>query len=237
MTVSWGSRFSAVVKASLAGHAWLGLLAGGLMYLVCLSGTVAVFYEEFERWEQPRIVETDRYDPAIVQSAVGNVLQRLGRAPAHLYVSLPTPATPRTSVSTDDEHEAWFVNADGTLGEPVAHDWTHLLLNLHIYLHLPSTVGLLLVGAAGAMLCGLIISGFLAHPRIVKDAFRLRLGGSPHLEQVDLHNRLSVWGAPFHIVIALSGAYFGLASVMFALLAGALGAVRILSCFPINLSN
>ena len=67
---------------------------------------------------------------------------------------------------------------DGSLGEPVAHDWTHLLLNLHIYLHLPSTLGLIVVGALGAMLFGLIVSGFLAHPRIVKDAFRLRLGGS-----------------------------------------------------------
>jgi hypothetical protein len=33
----------------------------------------------------------------------------------------------------------------------------------------------------------------MAHPRIFKDAFRLRIGGSVRLEQADLHNRLSVW--------------------------------------------
>lgn len=218
---SWIPRFSTIVKKSLAGHAWLGLVGGGLMYLICLSGTLAVFYQEWERWEQPEVHELQRADPASVQRAVATVLGRLPAPPPHLYVGLPTEAMPRVTVSTDDEHQSWFVAPDGSLGEPVAHDWTHLLLNLHIYLHLPATLGLTVVGALGAMLLGLIVSGFLAHPRIVKDAFRLRLGGSMHLEQVDLHNRLSVWGAPFHVVMALTGAYFGLAASLFFLLGAA----------------
>ena len=224
---SWVPRFSTVVKKSLAGHAWLGLVAGGLMYLICLSGTLAVFYQEWERWEQPeaheftRVEGVERVDPASVQRAVASALGRLSAPPPHLYVGLPTEAMPRVTVSTDQEGEAWFVSPDGSLGEVVAHDWTHLLLNLHIYLHLPATLGLIVVGALGAMLFGLIVSGFLAHPRIVKDAFRLRLGGSLHLEQVDLHNRLSVWGAPFHVIMALTGAYFGLATALFFLLGGA----------------
>jgi uncharacterized iron-regulated membrane protein len=219
----WLPRVSTVVKKSLAGHAWLGLVGGGLMYLICLSGTFAVFYQELERWEQPEVEEFQHYDPAIVQRAVTDALARVPATPPppHLYVSLPTAAIPRVSVSTEEAHQAWFVGSDGALGEPVAHDWTHLLLNLHMYLHLPSTIGIVVVSAFGAMLFGLIVSGFLAHPRIIKDAFRLRLGGSLHLEQVDLHNRLSVWGAPFHVVMALTGAYFGLATVLFLVLGAA----------------
>jgi uncharacterized iron-regulated membrane protein len=218
---SWLPRFSTVVKKSLAGHAWLGLVGGGLMYLICLSGTLAVFYQEWERWEQPEAHELQRADPASVQRAVATVLGRLPTPPPHLYVGLPTEAMPRVTVSTEEEHQAWFVGPDGALGEQVAHDWTHLLLNLHIYLHLPSTLGLTVVGSLGAMLFGLIVSGFLAHPRIITDAFRLRLGGSMHLEQVDLHNRLSVWGAPFHVIMALTGAYFGLAGTLFFLFGAA----------------
>lgn len=71
------------------------------------------------------------------------------------------------------------------------------------------------------MLISLIISGFLAHPRIFRDAFTLRLKGSKHLEQADIHNRLSVWGAPFHLMIGVTGAYFGLATVMSLVLAQA----------------
>jgi uncharacterized iron-regulated membrane protein len=221
MIMRWMPSLSTVVRKSLAGHAWLGLVIGGLMYLICLSGTLAVFFQEFERWEQPEVRESLDYDPVAVQRAVAAVLGRLPKSPDHLYVSLPTPEMPRLSVATDQESQAWFVNADGSLGQPVAHDWTHLLLNLHIYLHLPSTFGLLVVGASGALLVGLVVSGFLAHPRIVKDAFRFRVGGSRQLEQADLHNRLSVWGAPFHVIIGLTGAYFGLASVTFVLLGAA----------------
>lgn len=214
-------RLSAIVKPALASHSWLGIAAGGLMYLICLSGTLAVFYEEFERWEQPAVHETLVQDPEVIQRAVVAALERLPSPPAHLYVGLPTPTLPRVSVATDQPGEGWFVEPEGALGEAVAHDWTHLLLNLHIYLHLPSTIGLVLVGTLGALLFGLIVSGFLAHPRILRDAFRLRSSNTALLDQADLHNRLSVWGAPFHVVIALTGAYFGLASVLFVLLGAA----------------
>ncbi len=210
---------SAIVKSSLAGHSWIGLVAGGLTYLVCLSGTLAVFYQELERWEQPSVEERTGYEPAAVEKALENLAARVPELPEHVYVTLPSPAMPRLIVSTD--REGWFVDRDGLLGEAAAHDWTHLLLNLHIYLHLPSTVGLVLVSSLGALLFGLIASGFLAHPSIFKDAFSLRILGSRQLEQTDIHNRLSVWGAPFHVVIALTGAYFGLVSPLLSVVASA----------------
>ena len=210
---------SAIVKSALAGHSWIGLVAGGLTYLICLSGTLAVFYQELERWEQPSVEERTGYEPAAVEKALENLAARVPELPEHVYVTLPSPAMPRLIVSTD--REGWFVDRDGLLGEAAAHDWTHLLLNLHIYLHLPSTVGLVLVSSLGALLFGLIASGFLAHPSIFKDAFSLRILGSRQLEQTDIHNRLSVWGAPFHVVIALTGAYFGLVSPLLSVVASA----------------
>lgn len=199
---------SALVKQSLAGHSWIGLLVGTLMYLICLSGTLAVFYEELERWEQPQIAELDEVEPAAAERAMHALAERAPSDSEHHYLVFPTPAMPRLRAETDDG--GWFVTPDGSLIEPIAHDWTHMLVNLHLYLHLPQTLGLTIVGALGALLCALIVSGFFAHPRIFKDAFKLRFGGSRHLEQADIHNRLSVWGAPFHLIIAVTGAYFGL---------------------------
>jgi hypothetical protein len=54
----------------------------------------------------------------------------------------------------------------------------------------------------------------LAHPRIFRDAFTLRWGGSKRLQEAGLHNRLSVWGLPFHLVVTLTGVFFGLSSVL-----------------------
>jgi uncharacterized iron-regulated membrane protein len=200
-----------LVKQSLSSHSWIGLLVGVFMYLICLSGTVAVLYPDFERWEQADAPEYARSDPAALDRAYQAMMDK-GVAPSHhVYLSLATEDMPRTTIST--ETEGWFVNADGTLGAKVAHDWTHLLINLHNYLHLPGAIGMIVVSAMGALLCALIISGFLSHPSIFKDAFSFRRQGSRRLEQVDLHNRLSVWGAPFHLMIAITGAFFGLAGV------------------------
>jgi uncharacterized iron-regulated membrane protein len=208
-----------LVKRSLASHSWLGVAVGALMYLVCLSGTLAVLYPEFERWEQPGVAESRDVEPAAVQQAYERFLAAGAEPTHHMYIGLPQPSMPRTSVSTEEHGR--FVNPDGSLGPVVGHDWTHMLIYLHLYLHLPESFGMIVVSALGALLCGLIVSGFLAHPRLFKDAFLLRLGGSRHLEQADLHNRLSVWGAPFHLMIGVTGAYFGLAALLSLVLASA----------------
>lgn len=208
-----------VVRQSLAGHSWIGLLVGGAMYLICLSGTLVVFYEELERWEQPRAEEYRDYDADLIQRAYENFFAANFQETEHLYVVFPLPGNPRIVVEND--HEAWFVNRDGSLGARQNPSLTNMLVNLHLYLHLPRTLGLILVSAAGALLCGLILSGFFAHPRILRDAFSLRLGGNRQLAQTEIHNRLSVWGAPFHLIIALTGAYFGLASIIAFVVASA----------------
>lgn len=206
---------AAWVKQSLAAHSWLGLACGVLMYLVCLSGTLTVFYPEFERWEQPAAPEMASVVPETLERAYRRALSAGLEPTHHMYLQLPRDDLPRAAVSS--ENQGWFLQPDGSLGAEVDHDWTHFLINLHLYLHLPDAFGMIVVSGLGALLFALILSGLLAHPRLFRDAFMLRRGGSRHLEQADLHNRLSVWGAPFHLMIALTGAYFGFAGLLAAL--------------------
>ncbi len=208
-----------LVRNALSGHSCLGLLTGALLYLICLSGTLAVYYQYFERWEQPDVPEYQQLAPDLVGHAYRNVLSQPRQVSGDMLIMLPTENSPRAYVASSIG--SWFLQPDGRRGEAIAHPWTDMLANLHLYLHLPSAFGMIVVSAFGALLCALIISGFLAHPRIFRDAFNLRLGGSRRLEQVDIHNRLSVWGAPFHLMIGVTGAYFGLAALMNALIATA----------------
>jgi len=208
-----------LVKNSLNAHTWIGLTVGVLMYLVCLSGALVVFFEEFERWEQPGVEEFLNYNPEQISVAVNNFKKQVKKTPDSIYLVLPNGAVPRMHVAGDEKE--WFVNQDGSLGEKVKEGWTHMLKGLHIKLHLPQTFGLIVVGSLGAMLCGLIFSGLIAHPRIFKDAFTLRLGGNKRLEQADIHNRLSVWGTPFYLMIGLTGAFIGLVSILIAIAAPA----------------
>ncbi len=129
----------------------------------------------------------------------------------HLYINFPRPDLPRTIITTDTQ--AFFANEDGSVGPREHFPWTQFLLDLHYYLHLPQVLGLTVVGALGAFLIAMSISGFMAHPRVFRDAFTLRRGAGL-LPMVDLHNRLSVWTSPFHVSNALTGALLGLASVL-----------------------
>jgi uncharacterized iron-regulated membrane protein len=137
-----------------------------------------------------------------------------------MYLVFPNKALPRAKVSSDLEGR--YINQDGSLGEIARDDLSGLITGMHIYLHLPVNVGIVIVSAMGAILCGLIITGFLSHPSIIRDAFKLRTGSPGRLGQVDLHNRLSVWGSPFHLMIALTGAYVGLVMIMVALFASSI---------------
>jgi uncharacterized iron-regulated membrane protein len=209
------------VKSSLSAHSWLGLMIGGLMYIVCLSGTLSIFYEEIERWEQPQAEEFLDLDPQLAEAA----FNRYVSAPEtglteHMYLVFPNAALPRMKVSSDVRGH--YLNADGSIGVQASDAVSGFITGLHLNLNLPVHIGVVIVSAMGAILCALIISGFLAHPSIVKDAFKLRAGGRGRLGQVDLHNRLSVWGAPFHLVLALTGAYVGLVSLVIWLFAASM---------------
>ena len=193
-------------KRMLSAHSGLGLAVGVLMYVICLTGAIIVFFQELERWEQPNIAEYERLSPAKMQHAVDNFYQQVDTSEKPLYIVLPTQALPRTHVA-DGDHE-WWVNQDGTLADKVQSQWTHFLTELHVNLHIPNQVGLVIVGILGVMLTALVLSGLLAHVRILKDAFRLRWGGTGQQQQIDLHNRLSVWALPFHFVIAVTGSFF-----------------------------
>ncbi len=199
---------SADIRASLAAHSRLGLAIGALMYLVCLTGALVVFADEFERWEQPWVAETTHYSVAQIEAAVMNTRPQLTQHAPVIRVILPTASMPRLQVVLGEQ--AWYVDATGHLREPHRTPWTDLLRALHIQLRLPQTLGVILVGILGVLLCSLIVTGVLAHPSLLRDAFRWRRGGTGRLAEIDLHNRLGVWGLPFHLMIGLTGAFLGL---------------------------
>lgn len=198
------------VQRALSGHAAIGLLAGALIYLIALTGTMVVVLERWQRWEQPNIAESAMLPPEAAQASLQRVLARETDRPrtAHLYVRLPTDDLPRAVVTTDNK--AWYIDGEGQIAGREAHSWTEFVAALHINLTLPIIWGMILVGALGVALAALLITGVLAHPRIFRDAFRLRSRHDPQLARADWHNRLGVWTLPFALAVTLTGAFIGL---------------------------
>ncbi|MBJ2130231.1 PepSY domain-containing protein [Alteromonas sp. IB21] len=202
---------------ALNAHTWAGVFLSVLLFLVCLSGTIAVFHLEFERWEQPHIEEMENVSPEAVEKAMDSFLAKHTEESHHLFVVFPTSDIPRLVVEND--HVAYFADGEGNLLEEESVSFTQMLVDLHLYLNLPHSWGMILVSALGAIICTLVITGIIAHKRIAKDAFKLRRGGNGQQAQIDLHNRFGLWAAPFHLIIGISGTYFGLAGIILTLVA------------------
>jgi uncharacterized iron-regulated membrane protein len=203
----------AFTAAALAGHSAVGLALSALIYLVCLTGTISVLVDELRLVEQPAPAAGAALKTGAIDRAVAGAL---ARTPGVASLYAVAPATPRqrltiTAYGAGGER-AWLADADGALTAQRT-PFADFVTDLHMTLTAPAPWGSLVVGLAGAALLSLIISGVLAHPRIFRDAFRLRLAGGLRLREAELHNRLSVWGLPFHVVVTLTGALFGLANL------------------------
>ena len=208
------------ILQSIHAHSVLGLTVGVFMYLLCLTGTLLVVADYWERWEQPNIPEFAEVRPESFNTALDGFLKKVEDIPKTIYLVLPTASLPRVHVAGDNQE--WWVDTQGNTINPVQSAWIELIKNIHIYLHLPETIGLLVVSIIGAIFIGLIISGIVAHPSIFKDAFKFRAGGNKRIELLDIHNRLSVWALPFHLMIGVTGAFFGLVGLLVVFAAAAL---------------
>ncbi|WP_404710209.1 PepSY-associated TM helix domain-containing protein [Sphingomonas sp. MMS24-J13] len=209
-----------IVRAVLSGHSILGIAFAAMIYIVCLSGTLSVFMRDFERWEQPDVPVMR----AVSDTATARAIEAMGRRAGpekSFYVSLPSADLPRLILSSggDADDETWIADKDGRLAVEQEAPWTDFITELHAQLHLAKGWGRFIVGLTGVALLSSLISGVLAHPRILRDAFHLRLGGSRRLEQADLHNRLGVWPLPFHLLVSLTGALLGLSTIIVGVLA------------------
>lgn len=207
------------VQAVLKGHSALGIAFAAAIYVVCLSGTVAVFVHEFTQWENPGVEHVSQASPETVQRALENAVARSAGEVHHVRLAMPTADQPFLTLDVDAEggRTWWVADAEGEV-LPLRRAWSDFLTRLHIFLHLPSAWGIFIVGMTGVALLSSLISGLCAHPRIFRDAFHLRIGGSQRLQEADLHNRIGVWALPFHLMVSLSGAFLGLTTIIVGVL-------------------
>jgi uncharacterized iron-regulated membrane protein len=217
----WPKIPAPFVRTMLASHSALGLFIAALVYLICLTGVLAVFTDELHRWESPRTPEMSALASAALQRAAEAALAAAPGPVESMTIFLPTQSLPRAGVSLSTAAGArdWAIAADGALAPTQAAPWADFVAALHMYLNAPGLIGYFVVGLAGVAMLALAISGLMAHPRVFRDAFTLRWGGSRRLQEADLHNRLSVWSLPFNLAVSLTGAYFGLISLLIYLVA------------------
>jgi uncharacterized iron-regulated membrane protein len=156
--------------------------------------------------------------PEVYARVLAEAVQRGGEGGQTVILLGPTETLPRFEVRLPRAGHAYYADRAGQRAADVQLPWTNFVSELHENLHLAFPYGIILVAVSGLMLAASLLTGIAAHPRLFKDAFKLRLGGGERLQHADVHNRLGVWGLPFHFVIALTGTAIPIAAITIPLL-------------------
>ncbi|PIF89345.1 putative iron-regulated membrane protein [Acidovorax sp. 62] len=196
-------------------HSWAGIVTGLLMFIVCFSGAVVVFKNEIDLWANPSLAQLPRAEtPAPLDTVLAQLQARYPGAMVET-IALPdainphyfafvrepgAPATTRTKVALRADTGAVVGPVDSQLGQ--------YLRMLHVFLFFgPRWI----VGFLGAAMLVLIATGIVIHRKILAELFTQRWGRSLRVVMSDLHKCVGIWGLGFHILIAGTGAWMGLA--------------------------
>lgn len=196
-------------------HSWAGIVTGLLMFIVCFSGAVVVFKHEIDLWANPSLAKLPRSEkPASLDAVMVQLNTRYPGATVET-IALPdavnpnyfafvrergAPANTRTKVAMRSD--------TGTVVGPVDSQLGQYLRMLHVFLFFgPRWI----VGFLGAAMLVLIATGIVIHRKILAELFTQRWGRSFRVVMSDLHKSAGIWGLGFHILIAATGAWMGLA--------------------------
>jgi uncharacterized iron-regulated membrane protein len=195
-------------------HKWAGLLAGAVLIVVGLTGSVIVFDDELDRWLNPRLLRVapgkERL-PVDGQVAAASAAFTDGKLDG---IYLPTDGRAVTEVYFETEgHEHWLVAVDPyanvVLGKRTADGGLiRFIYSLHFTLALRPW-GDLVVGIVGIAFLVSSMSGLWVLRRTLARPFTVgvRFGQGGKRPWSDLHKLVGVATVAFHLVFAVSGVY------------------------------
>lgn len=200
-------------------HSWTGLIFGWLLFAVCLTGTLVVYKFPLKALDNPAIVSApvdDRIGPDGVLSAFRQQYPALAPKvvafPSDIYsIHQYTIVAERPDGSS---HRYWIDPQTGGVRAELESEFADFVLRLHANLFLGKP-GRWLVGLLGIVMLMSAITGLWFHwHRLRRDLFNFRLGAHARKAWGDLHKVFGVWAFPFHIIIALTGAWLGIESLI-----------------------
>lgn len=201
-----------VTKIMYDTHSWVGVILGLIIYVVCFSGSIALFVNELTTWEQPAFRKVWNPEPFGIEARLQDA-RKQGFDYENIFIRMPTPAQPYIHFLSFHEGEQKHLRLDAHSGKalpPEKGELAHFLGELHTDLHLPAPVGTYLVGLSGIFLLVLLVTGFIIHRKRWAEMLLTRQAKTRRMWLTDVHKLLGTWSLPFIAVIAFTGGILGL---------------------------
>ena len=219
----------------LAVHGWSGTVLGVFLYLIVLTGAVAVFSHELGIWSAGGADIAAPYRPGfdakmkeLAASVDPEYLEEVqvfpnthGQLVAFFHAHEKNEAGQIEDVGTRftldaatyeviEQHTGFRSdmpsNEAGALEE--------FIVRLHVNLHAPNPWGLYATGILGFIMLYAAISGILLHKHLIKDIFVAPRLSSMLLNKRDRHILAGSWSLPFGFILAFTGAFFSFAGTV-----------------------
>ncbi len=208
-------------------HAWSGVGASVLLFVIFYCGVFALFQEAFSRWQAPATAPpTFISEPSRVSyDRVLSHVERELTVPRGATIMLRLPSGPsiEPGVSTVSVyHEPSGLQrdfpVDRVTGEPATQSSEHSrlaeeLYALHFFYQLPW--GVELSGLVAVALFVALVSGVVIHWKdLIRQAWQFRSHLRLRVSSSDAHKVLGVFGLPFATMFAWSGAVLGMGAIL-----------------------
>ncbi|MGB3587882.1 MAG: PepSY-associated TM helix domain-containing protein [Tunicatimonas sp.] len=200
-------------------HLWLGIGAGLILFVVCLTGTIYTFSSEIQEALNP-----ERYEiviqPNAERLAAETITQRVEQAlPEGKVTALRIPADEawsyEVSVKKEGERRGTTYLVDPYTAEikgttqGAGSEFFMMVFRLHRWLLLDTEVGRPIVGVATLIFVFIILTGlviwFPQRLKSWKQGLRIKFSGSWKRTNHDLHNALGFYSSFLLLIMALTG--------------------------------
>lgn len=213
------------LKTAFRWHLWLGLITGIFLFLIGVSGAIAVFIEEIDWLVTPAL----RADAAPDQprASADAVLASVRAAyPVDRITALNLSGRPafahlakvqsksRGNLDVFIDPATARINGDRVTSAAYTSTLRNFIRQFHVRL-LMGLWGRVLVGVFGVTLVLSCVTGLWVYRGWLKNLFRLRWrAAGPRTRWSDLHKLVGVWSLVFNIIIGATGAVLGIENLV-----------------------
>lgn len=192
-------------------HSWIGVQLSILFFIVCFSGTIAVFSHELDWLFNPAMRAKPTKELASKNKIITEVKEQFPNGKITFWMKSHEPyLTDIIYFQREDKSRVYiFANqytgkVQGSAGITIQ----RFFRDLHYYLFIPFQIGHFTVLLFAFFLLGSLISGwkFIANKK--KHLTKFKAQKSALANNKNLHKTLALWSIPFIILFSITGVWY-----------------------------
>lgn len=207
-------------KLILQIHLWLGLATGLVVFIMGLTGALYCFQPELSRLvTQPYLKVEAQNKPILSITAFKQIAEEQlpGKKPSRILIKGPETAVVVQFNGKKPKPYSYSVFLNPYTGEVLkARDMNteffRWVLNGHMYLWLPQSIGKAVTGASTLIFLVMVISGIVlwwpTSKARKKTSFKVKWGASPKRLNYDLHNVFGFYASWILVFTIITGLYW-----------------------------